>query len=186
MIKVVGSTSLTFEFPAELPLAFEYYSDFSRVLHYLPHISIIKKLSADQYRMLYKTTELGIYRVKIFCDLQVTCDRDTNTLSIGPPNSSVKPVKPRAGLYSLTGQGCYSSQTIFHAAGNLTKIDYSLNLHSELPVPLGLRLMPESLINNIAGSITNWRTQEIAKGFIEKSIAAYQPQYPRSSNRRIE
>ena len=176
MINVAGSTSLTFDFPAELPIAFKYYSDFSRVLHYLPHISFVKVHSDDQYRMLYKTTELGIYRVKVFCDLQVKSDRYTNTLSIAPLNSSVKPIRSRAGLYSLTGQGYYSSQTIFHAAGQQTKIDYSLKLHSDLPVPIGLRLMPETLINNIAGSITNWRTREIAEGFIENSIAAYKSQ----------
>jgi hypothetical protein len=174
MIKIAGSTSLTFDFPAELPLAFDYYSDFSRVFHYLPHISIVKKHGDDQYRMLYKTTELGIYRVKIFCDLKVSRNRESNTLSIGPLENLVKPIESRAGLYSLAGQGYYSSQTIFHADGKATKIDYTLELHSELPVPIGLRLMPESLINNIAGSITNWRIQEIAKGFIEKSITAYQ------------
>jgi hypothetical protein len=125
--------------------------------------------------MLYKAIELGIYRVEIFCDLQVKCERETNILTIEPSNSLIKPVKPRAGLYSLTGQGYYSSQTIFRADGKATKIDYTLELHSELPVPIGLRLMPEGLINNIAGTITNWRIQEIAEGFIEKSITAYKP-----------
>ena len=174
MINIVGSTSFSFDFPAELIQAFEYYADFSRVFPYLPHISIVKKHTDDHFRMLYKTTELGIYKVKIFCDLQVTSNLDTHTLLIQPLNSSVKPIKPRAGLYSITGQGYYSSQTKFYADGKQTKIDYSLKLNSDLPVPIGLRLMPESLINNIAGSITNWRIQEIAKGFIEKSITSYQ------------
>jgi hypothetical protein len=174
MINIVGSTSLIFGFPADLPISFKYYSDLSRILHYLPHISILKKHTDDQYRMLYETTELGIYRVKVFCDIQVKSEWDTHTLSIRPLNNSVKPVKSHAGLYSLTGQGYYSSQTKFQAHGNQTKIDFSLKLQSELPVPLSLRLMPENLLNNIAGSITNWRIREIADGFIEKSIATYQ------------
>lgn len=173
MITISGATSLTFQFPAELPIAFDFYSDFSRVFHYLPHISIVKEHSEDQYRMLYKTTELGIYQVKVFCDLKVTRDGDTNTLSVRSLNSSSQPIRAHAGLYSLTGQGAYSSQTTFYESGQQTKIDFSLKLHSDLPVPLGLKLIPDKLLNNIADSITNWRINEIADGFIHNSIAAY-------------
>ena len=38
MIQVTGSRHRTFTFPAELPLAFTYYSDLGRILPYLPHL----------------------------------------------------------------------------------------------------------------------------------------------------
>jgi hypothetical protein len=172
MIKVAGSIRRSFTFPAELPLAFAYYGDLGRLLTYLPHIFLVQAYGVDRFRMLYRTTELGIYHIRIFCDLQAQLDEKEQALIVRPLEVA-PPVEPTARLKSSTAQGFYSSKSVFHPGDGVTKIDYSLNLRAELPTPHGLRMMPHLVVNRIAHNITRWRMREIADGFIERSIDAF-------------
>ena len=172
MIQISGSHRRTFVFPAELPLAFTYYSDLGRVLPYLPHIFLVQAYRYDQFRMLYSTVELGMYQIRIFCDLEARLDDNTRTLFL-QPLKGYPPAKPAAGSKSATGQGFFFSQSVFQAAGRQTKVDYNLQLQADLLSPLGLRLMPGGVVNRIAHNITRRRIREIADGFIERSIDAF-------------
>jgi hypothetical protein len=172
MIKVAGVIERSFTFPAELPTAFVYYGDLGRVLTYLPHILLVEVYRYDSFRLLYSTTELGIYHIRIFCDLQARLDEAERTLYV-QPLSIDPPVKATAGAVSATTQGAYSSKSVFHPANGETLIEYQLCLQADLPTPLGLRLMPGSVVDRIAQNITERRLCEIADGFIQRSIAAY-------------
>jgi hypothetical protein len=173
MIKIAGSARRTFIFPADLPTAFAYYSDVDRVLTYLPHISLVRAYAYDKFRILYSTIELGMYHVRIFCDLRTTLNGDKQQALRITPLDNVPPVKPEASLNSITAPGHYSSASVFYAAGDKTRIDYSMTLQAKLPTPLGLRLMPGTVLDSVAGSITESRIHEIASGFIERSIDAF-------------
>jgi hypothetical protein len=122
--------------------------------------------------MLYSTIELGVYHIRIFCDLQARLDEKGRTLSIIPLNG-VPPAKTEKGVKSATTQGFFSSQSVFYADGGETAVEYGLELRAELPTPGGLRFMPRSVVNHIAHSITQSRISEIAEGFIERSIDAF-------------
>jgi hypothetical protein len=172
MIKIAGSHQLSFAFPAELPIAFTYYSDLGRVLTYLPHIFLVQAYQYDQYRMLYSTVELGMYHIRIFCDLQSQLDEKERTLIISPLSKPTA-VKPMTGVRSSTTQGFYSSRSLFHEANGETVIEFGMKLWADLPTPRGLRLMPSYVVNRIAHNITRWRIREIAEGFIERSIDAF-------------
>jgi hypothetical protein len=172
MIKIAGSFRRSFIFPAELPVAFAFYADLGRILNYLPHILLVRSYGHDRFRMLYCTTELATYRIRLFCDLRATLDGNGRTLEISPLDD-IPPVRGQAGLRSATTQGYYRSRSVFHENGHDTRIDYSLQLQADLPTPLGLRFMPGSVVNRIAKNITNWRMREIADGFIERSIDAF-------------
>jgi hypothetical protein len=172
MIAVAGAAHRSFVFPAELPTAFAYYSDLERVLTYLPHICVVQAYRYNQFRMLYSTTELGVYHIRIFCDLQARLDEKERTLSIIPLNG-VPRAKTTAGAKSATTHGLFSSTSVFQAAGAETTIEYSLQLRADLPNPGGVRLMPRSAVNRIAHGITQRRIDEIAAGFIERSIDAF-------------
>jgi hypothetical protein len=172
MIKVSGSVRRTFTVPAELPVAFAYYADLGRILNYLPHIFLVRAYQYDQFRLLYSTVELGVYHIRIFCDLQARLDEKERALYVTSLEIE-PPVKSAAGMRESTAQGMFSSKSVFHASGASTRIDYSLNLQADLPTPLGLRLMPSYVVNRIADNITRWRIREIADGFIERSIDAY-------------
>ena len=173
MIKLSASYHHTFFFPARHDACFTYYASLNQTLSFLPHISIVRSYSPNQFRVLYNTTELGIYRVNIFCDVQLEVDPVRNRLLIKPLHNGPSPTKSSFGLYSLTGQGYYSSESIFSADGDQTAIDYKLHMHASLPVPLALRPMPEKVISKIANEITNWRMREIADGFMQRSIQAF-------------
>jgi hypothetical protein len=172
MMQVTGSTQRSFVFPTELPTAFAYFSDLDRILTYLPHICVVRAYRFNQFRMLYSTIELGVYHIRIFCDLQARLDEKERALSIIPLNG-VPPAKTEKGVKSATTQGVFSSQSVFYADGGETTVEYSLELRAELPTPGGLRFMPRSVVNHIAHSITQSRISEIANGFIERSIDAF-------------
>ena len=172
MIDIKASSSANFVFPAPLPEAYAFYREMGRSLHFLPHISIVRQYGPDQFRMLYATTELGIYRVRLYCDLQVSPSSDSRLLKISPLEDK-PPVRSEFGIYSLTAQGYYTSESVFHDEGDRTRIDFRLALSARLPVPAGIRFMPESVLNSIASSITQWRISEITHGFIHRSIDAY-------------
>jgi hypothetical protein len=172
MIAIAGYVHRSFHFPAHLEAAFDYYADIRRTLIMLPHISIVQQYSADQYRMMYSTSELGIYRVRLLCDIQTKLDRNANILRI-QPMPAPRPVVTEAGVYSLTGQGFFTSQSIFRSNGGATEIEYQFRLSADLPVPFGIRFMPESVLNGITSSITQWRIDEIVDGFIQRSVDTY-------------
>jgi len=172
MIRVSGSVRRSFTVPAELPVAFAYYSDLGRILNYLPHIFLVRAYQYDQFRMLYSTVELGIYHIRIFCDLQARLDEKERSLYVTSLEIE-PPVASTAGDREATAQGVFSSKSVFHAAGDSTRIEYSLSLRADLPSPLGLRMMPGYVVNRIAENITRWRIREIADGFIDRSVDAY-------------
>jgi hypothetical protein len=172
MIRVAGSYHRSFTFPAELPLAFTYYGDLGRILPYLPHIFLVQAYRYDRFRMLYSTIELGMYHIRIFCDLEAQLDEKERALIIRPLGGAA-PVKRTATVKSATAHGRFSSKSVFHPVDKKTSIEYSLQLKADLPTPYGLRFMPGSMVNRIADNITRWRIREIAEGFIERSIDAY-------------
>lgn len=171
MIKVVGSAGRSFLFPAELPITYAYYADVGRVLSYLPHICLVRAYGPDRFRLLYRSTELGIYRVRIFADVQTMLEEGW-VLRVAPLNSS-RPLEDRADAHTTTAQGYFSSRSIFHDEGEQTRIEYSLKLWGDLPTPRGLRFMPGLVVNRIAAKITGMRMSEIVAGFIERSIDAF-------------
>ncbi|CAG0937327.1 hypothetical protein TFLX_06252 [Thermoflexales bacterium] len=175
MIKITGTTHQTFTFPASVATASDFYRDFSRILHYLPHIYLIKTYGPDQHRVMYHTLELGLYRVRLYCDLQVKYDEATQTLQVAPlPNKP--PVKPGATVHSLTAQGYFTSQSVFQPRDDHSLVDYRLSLEAQLPKPFALMLMPDKVIEQIASNITDWRIHEIAGGFIKRSVQEYREQ----------
>lgn len=171
MIRVAGSVHRSFVFPAELPLAYAYYADIGRVLSYLPHICLARTYGPDRLRLLYHSTELGIYRIRIFADVQTLLE-DGCVLHVRPLDR-LPPVQPQSRAHSATAQGFFTSQSTFHDMGNQTRIEYKLRLRADLPTPLGLRVMPGLVVGGIARSITNIRIREIVEGFVDRSIDAF-------------
>ena len=175
MITIAGTTRQTFNFPADMATASSFYRDFSRILRYLPHIHLIKAYGPDQFRVMYDTMELSVYRVRIYCDLQVRYAEASQTLLVTPLLN--KPlVKSEATVHSLTAQGYFTSQSIFWPRGDHSVVDYQLSLEARLPKPFGLMLMPDRVIGQIASNITDWRIHEIAGGFIKRSVLEYRQQ----------
>ena len=175
MILINGTSRQTFLFPAEIATASTFYGDFSRILRYLPHIQLVKAYRPDQFRVMYHTLELNVYRVRITCDLQVHYNPTTQTLHVTPVFDK-PPVRSEATVNSLSAQGYFTSQSVFRVHGEQTSVDYGLNLEARLPKPFGLMLMPDRVTQQIAQNITEWRVHEISGGFIKRSIQEYREQ----------
>jgi len=171
MIRVAGSARRSFIFPAELPVAYAYYADIGRVLSYLPHICLARTFGPDRLRLLYHSTELGIYRVRIFADVQTILE-DGRVLHVRPLEDTPT-VQARTETRSTMAQGRFTSQSTFHDMGDRTRIEYSLGLQADLPTPVGLRIMPSAVVSGIARSVTNARIHEIVQGFIARSVDAF-------------
>jgi hypothetical protein len=118
---------------------------------------------------------LGLYRVRLYCDLEAHLDAKKPVLRILPLNISPC-VKERVTLYSLTAHGCYTSQSIFHQEGRDTRVDYYLQLRALLPKPFGLNLIPDGVLNRIAQNITQRRIHEIADSFVKRVIQDFERQ----------
>jgi len=175
VIKIAGTTHQTFSFPADIATVSNFYRDFSRILPYLPHIQLVRAYGPDQFRVMYHTLELGVYRVRIYCDLQVRYDAATQTLHVAPLLNK-PPVRSEATVQSLTAQGYFTSRSVFRPHREHSLVGYQLGLEARLPKPLGLTLMPDRVIEQIASNITEWRIHEIAGGFITRSVQAYREQ----------
>jgi hypothetical protein len=171
MIKVVGSARRSFVFPGELPLTYAYYADVGRLLSYLPHICLVRAYGPDRFRLLYSSTELGLYHVRIFADVQAVLEE--GWVIRVRPLVGIPPIEAQAGIHATTTQGHFSSQSVFHDEGDRTRIEYNLQLHGNLPMPPGLRLMPRMVVGRIAKRITKMRIREIADGFVERSSDAF-------------
>ncbi|GAB4521178.1 MAG: hypothetical protein Fur0018_01390 [Anaerolineales bacterium] len=171
-IRLDGSTRRSFLFPAPPEDAFAYYLRPAHIFFLLPHITLVEQLDDDVYRLLYHSTELNIYRVHLYCDLRLETEAASVLRFVPLPESS--PIEARAGIDWLRAPGFYTSTSIFRPMdGQQTAIEYSLHLWADLPRPFGLWMLPNGTMNRIANAITRYRIDEIANGFIERSIADY-------------
>ena len=175
MILINGTSRQTFLFPADIVTASKFYGNFGRILPYLPHIQLVKAYRPDQFRVMYHTLELNVYRVRITCDLQVRYNETTQTLHVTPLFDK-PPVRSEVTVNSLSAHGFFTSQSVFRAHGEHTSVDYGINLEARLPKPFGLMLMPDRVTQQIAQNITEWRIHEISGGFIKRSIQEYREQ----------
>jgi hypothetical protein len=184
MIEIQATAYRTFVFPASLALAQQFYSDFRRIALFLPHISLVRSYDSRRFRLLYSTTESGVYKVRLFVDVETELDDKHHVLHIRSAEKT-EPVGTRVGLRSLTAQGRYTSQSIFHPEDDQTRIDYHVQLAAELPRPVSLALMPDSVLNHIVDSIARRRIKEIVDGFITQSTTGY-PNWLASSQERAD
>jgi hypothetical protein len=173
MIKVSGSTKRSFLFSGNSHEAIEHYSDIGRIFNYLQNVKLTKQYSKSQFRMMFRSTELSIYTIQLFCDLEVLIDKDNATISVRPFNGE-KPLKPKSGMHSSIGMANFSSTSQFVPNGKLTRVYYHLNLDGELPKPLAFSLVPDKITNHIAENIAKRHIAEIADGFIIASLADFE------------
>ena len=169
MIRLVGTAKRSFQFPSDIQTAMQFYADMGGLFKYLPHITLIKTYSKSKFRVLYSSTELSIYRIQLYCDLQVTRDEENAFIEVGMLEGK-KPIKPKAGMHSSRAMAKFKSTSEFKSEGERTRIYYHLNLEGELPKPRAFNLVPDSITDHIAESIAKRRIFEIADGFITGSL----------------
>jgi len=172
MIRVRGTVTRVFNFPAPRAAAFAHYAEFHRIFEWLSHVSLHQTLGDNQYLLRYQSVELGVYRISIYCYVQPILDRDAWIIRVTPLNDMpIIPTKTSWG--DAQSQGTFASASIFDAQGDTTHITYRLNLTTVMKPPGGLRMVPQSVLEQIAQNITQRRMDQIAGSFIERSIASW-------------
>lgn len=172
MITLNGIIQRKFYFPADPLTTMIYFSDLSRVAHFLPHISVVETYAGDKVRIRYQTVELGAYTINIYCDLELKVDSDKFIITIDPLAGCAE-VEGDATLNATTGYGYYNSTATLTPEDDGTTIDYHFQFQSKLQRPRGLRMMPKRIVDRIAQSISLGRVEEIAEGFMESATAAF-------------
>lgn len=173
MIQVAGSVSRSFLFPAPQTVAAAYYRDFNRVVTHLSLISMVKSLGDDQFRVMYNSVELGIYQIKIYCDVRTVFDENAQVLYVQTLDDHPK-LPTKSGWNSSSAHGAFASQSVFYPAGDQTRIEYKLHLSAEVPPPHGLRFVPAGMLDQIADNITAWRMDTIIDRFVDETIRDFQ------------
>jgi hypothetical protein len=172
MIRLAGTAKRSFLFPSKLKEAMHFYADMGGLFQYLPHITLVKSFSKSQFRVLYSSTELSIYNIQLYCDLEVRMDQQNALIEVGTLYGK-KSIKPKAGMHSSRGVAEFVSTSEFKPEGDQTRIYYHLTLSGGLPTPKAFSLVPGAITNHIAESIANRRIFEIADGFIAGSLADF-------------
>lgn len=185
MITLNGTIQRRFYFPADPLTTLIYFSDLSRVTYLLPHIAVVEAYAGDKVRIRYQTVELGAYTINIFCDLDSVVDLDKMEITIGPL-ADYQQVLQESTLNSTTGYGYYSSTAKLFPDDDGTAIDYYFQFKSELLRPRGLRMMPKRVVDRIAQSISLGRVEEIAEGFMENALDAYDDWYAEQSRDLVQ
>jgi hypothetical protein len=182
MISISGHVQRLFDFPASPESAFSFFQNFRRVIDMLPKIEFVTwhpfQQNRNACRVCYHSIEMGLYSVDIFCDLYTEIEPGNHILHVKPLTAGIELVAARTDWYSLTGSGTFSSTSKFIPNQHHTTIDYSLNLQADIPIPPGLRLVPRGVLSGIASSIVRRRIEEIAEGFINRSIQTYDSLIP--------
>lgn len=184
MIKIAGAVKMSFIFPASLPVTYAYYSDLNTILHYLPHISVVNAYADDHFRMLYSSTEFGGYQMDIYCDIRSMLEGGRRMIHI-VPEESLPPIEAKAGLNSSMARGYFTSRSFFFDEGAETRVEYEIQLKADLPTPMGMRLIPGRVHNQIAKTVARHRMREVAEGFIDRSAEAF-PTWKGTHAERLE
>jgi hypothetical protein len=169
-VTLAVSAQRVFVVPADLARTTTYFCDFTCVLSHLPHLRLITTYAANQYRILYSATEAGVLHVTFFCDVQAYYAEANRTFHVSPL-IGIPPVKQEAAFNSITGQGYYSSRSIFRPLGPNTQIDYSIEIRGDLPRQRELDWMPKAMVKRLAEDVVRRRLREITVAFISRSLA---------------
>lgn len=172
MITLNGTIQRNFYFPADPITTLIYFSALSRVTLLLPHITLLDTYSEERVRIRYQTVELGAYTINIICDLDCTVDVEKQEIVIAPL-TGCPDVTPEATLNATTAYGYYASTAKLFPDDAGTAIDYHFQFQSQLLSPRGLRMMPKRVVDRIAKSISLGRVEEIADGFMENALEAF-------------
>ncbi len=172
MITLDGTIKRRFFFPSDSQTTLLYFGDLSRVIYFLPHISIVETFDSDSIRIRFQTVELGAYTINVYCDLGLERLPETMSIKVGPLEGTA-PIESESTLNSTTGYGYFTSEALLFDEDDGTGIDFQFRFQSKLPRPRGLRMMPKRVVDRIAMSISQGRLEEMIEGFMSSAMETF-------------
>lgn len=168
MLHISVSIHRKFEIARDLLGVEAHFRNFERMLQDLPALKVSKVWGPHQYRIGYSMNLAGIYRVDLFSDVQARFDAADHALVVSPlPGRPC--VTAQATPWSLTGQGDYASRLVFHARKDCTVADYDVAITADIPKPVRLNLVPNSVARMAVQAVVQRRVQAITDLFIVRT-----------------
>ncbi len=172
MLHISVSSHRKFEIACDLLGVEAHFSNFERMLEDLPALKVSRVWGPHQYRIGYGANFAGVYQVDLFSDIQARFDAAAHVLAVSPLRG-LPAVTAQVTLRSLTGQGGYASRLVFHAQKDCTVADYDLTITADIPKPVRLNLVPDSVARTVVQAIVQRRVQEITDLFIVRTMSRF-------------
>ena len=168
MLHVSVSIHRKFKIACDLLGVEAHFRNFERMLEDLPDLNVSRVWGLHQYSIGYSMNFAGIYRVDLFSDVQARFDAADHVLVVSPLPGRPS-VTAQATPWSLTGQGDYASRLVFHAQKDCTGADYDLTITADIPKPVRLNLVPDSVARIAVQAVVRRRVHEITDLFIVRT-----------------
>ena len=168
MLHISVSIHRKFEIACDLLGVETHFGNFERMLEDVPALKVTKVWGPHQYRIGYSSNFAGIYRVDLFSDVQARFDAANHALVVSPLRG-LPSITAKATLWSLTGQGDYASRLVFYAQKDGTVADYDLTITADIPKPVRLNLVPDSMARMTVQAVVQRRIQKITNLFIVRT-----------------
>jgi hypothetical protein len=168
-IQIDGQARRGFIIPARRDAAFTYCCDFEKIFGLVPHLTIVRAYNDRCFRVRYQSTELGVYRIRIYADLQIILDEINWVLRLEPA-SGIDPVHPQAGWAAAEGHGWFTGQTRFYENEGDTKVVYNFRIQAQVPTPFSACILPPSMCRKIANSIASRRVKDITQSIVNNTL----------------
>ncbi|MBE2263311.1 MAG: hypothetical protein IAE92_11250 [Burkholderiaceae bacterium] len=168
MLHVHACVARPFELPVSLAVAVAHFRDFRQLLPDLPELTLSADLGPGHYRVRYRTTVRGVYKVELFTDIAAHFDEKTRTLSVTPLEGH-DPVPGEVTMLSMSAHGQYTSRLALSGDARRTRGVYELDISADMPKPLGLKLMPDALAAKAIETVMQKRAEASTGDFIDRS-----------------
>jgi hypothetical protein len=159
VIDLGGQAGHVFQFDAPLKLVYDYFSDIQPILQFIPDVSEVSSYAKNHYRMIIGATDiLGFAMAGVF-DFRVEFEKDQCIRGYPATNG------PAIRLKGFSFPGDLWIETLFSTEGNVTCVEYTIELAMTIPLPGPLRKMPRPLVREIGERALEFKISNIITGF---------------------
>lgn len=177
-MEFAGSVKKKFYFPASPEDAFTYLADIEQVMTHFSAVDIIER-SADgsQYRLRYRSKELGLYTVDVFCDVLLEQAPERHSLALRPllpTESPFEPIIPKVESTQLVAAGQFMLEVgIVEESLEKSIVDYDLTINTLIELGDVLGFIAQKVVVQMVSPMLNDRLDEIVYQFIKNAVTDY-------------
>jgi hypothetical protein len=164
-VQLGGQAVHVFRFAATPDLAYEYFCDVPAVFSLLPDLLDVQSYGPDRYRLVIGASDGHGHTMAGIFDL-ITLHEPGTAIRVVPDDSG-----PPITLPGLVFSGALAAEAVFYPERNGTNVEYTVDIEMDIPVPHLLRLMPQSVIQNLGERGMEYKMTQMITGFT-RSITA--------------
>ena len=173
-----GSVKKKFYFPSSPKEAFTYLSDIEQVMTHFSAVEIVERSAGgDAYRLLYRSKELGLYTVDVYCDVAVEQTPASYSLALRPlpqSKSPFVPIMPKVEPTQLVATGQFMLEVgIVEESLEKSIVDYDLTINTLIELGDVLGFIAQKVVVQMVSPMLNDRLDDIVYQFIKNAVSDY-------------